>query len=86
VIADDFGVMAPFLERIAAGPVEVVRVPEPEDPEESDAATPGVHLPGGGLLRVTDGGPARSWTVEAPSGAVLCSTGRTTRRRARGWR
>jgi len=71
VVADDFGVMAPFLERIAAGPVDVVRVPEIDDADESDAAAPGVHLPGGGLLRVTEGGPARSWTVEAPPGVVL---------------
>jgi 3-hydroxybutyryl-CoA dehydrogenase len=71
VVADDFGVMAPFLERIAAGPVEVVRVPEMDDADESDAAAPGLHLPGGGLLRVTEGGTARSWTVEAPAGVVL---------------
>jgi 3-hydroxybutyryl-CoA dehydrogenase len=71
VVGDDFGVMAPFLERIAAGPVEVVRVPDVDETDESDTTTPGLHLPGGGLLRVTDGGTARSWTVEAPAGVVL---------------
>jgi 3-hydroxybutyryl-CoA dehydrogenase len=32
---------------------------------------PGLRLPGGGLLRVTDGSTARSWGLEAPAGVVL---------------
>lgn len=70
VVADDFGVMAPFLDRIAAGEVDVVRVSGVDDPDD-EASAPGMHLPGGGLLRVTDGSTARSWSVEAPSGVVL---------------
>jgi len=71
VVADDFGVMAAFLERIDSGGVDVVRVPDAEDAEDADATAPGLHLPGGGLMRVTDGSTARSWTVEAPAGVVL---------------
>jgi 3-hydroxybutyryl-CoA dehydrogenase len=71
VVADDFGVMAPFLDRIAATDVEVIRVPEIDDADDGDAAAPGLHLPGGGVMRVTEGSPARSWVVEAPAGVVL---------------
>ena len=70
VVADDFGVMREFLDRIDAGGVDVVRVPDIGDADDAEVA-PGMHLPGGGLLRVTDGGTARSWTIEAPAGVVL---------------
>lgn len=65
----DFGPMAPFLDRIAAGGVEVVQVTLSD--EEALEELPGLRLPGDGLLRVTDGSPARSWGVEAPGGVVL---------------
>ena len=61
--------MAPFLDRIAAGGVEVVQVTLSD--EEALEELPGLRLPGDGLLRVTDGSPARSWGVEAPGGVVL---------------
>lgn len=66
---DDFGVMAPFLDRIVAGGVDVVRAGGP--PGEPLEDLPGLRLPGNGLLRVTDGGTARSWAVEAEGGVVL---------------
>ncbi len=66
---DDFGVMAPFLDRIAAGGVEVVPAPAPE--AEALDELPGLRLPGHGLLRVTDGSTARSWGMEAEGGVVL---------------
>jgi 3-hydroxybutyryl-CoA dehydrogenase len=65
----DFGPMAPFLERIAAGGVEVVHVTLTDS--EALEELPGLKLPGDGLLRVTDGSPARSWGIEAPGGVVL---------------
>jgi 3-hydroxybutyryl-CoA dehydrogenase len=65
----DFGPMTPFLERIAAGGVRVDHVEA--DDEETLEELPGLRLPGGGLLRVTDGSTARSWSLEAPEGVVL---------------
>ncbi len=65
----DFGPMTPFLDRIAAGGVEIRRVAL-EDVEVMEEL-PGLRLPGGGLLRVTDGSTARSWGLEAPEGVVL---------------
>jgi 3-hydroxybutyryl-CoA dehydrogenase len=70
VVDDDFGVMEPFLDRIAAGGVTVVRTSSGADDEAVDEL-PGMRLPGGGLLRVTDGSTARSWDLEAPGGVVL---------------
>ena len=70
VIDDDFGVMAPFLDRIEAGGVSVVRTSSDGD-EESLEDLPGMRLPAGGLLRVTDGSTARSWDLDAPGGVVL---------------
>jgi 3-hydroxybutyryl-CoA dehydrogenase len=65
----DFGIMEPFLERIEAGGVTIERVTlsDTEVMEE----LPGLRLPGDGLLRVTDGSTARSWSLEAPGGVVL---------------
>ncbi|HYJ76184.1 MAG TPA: 3-hydroxyacyl-CoA dehydrogenase NAD-binding domain-containing protein [Kineosporiaceae bacterium] len=65
----DFGPMTPFLDRIAAGGVRVEHV-EADDAEVLEEL-PGLRLPGGGLLRVTDGSTARSWSLEAPDGVVL---------------
>jgi 3-hydroxybutyryl-CoA dehydrogenase len=65
----DFGPMTPFLDRIAAGGVRVDQV-EADDAEVLEEL-PGLRLPGGGLLRVTDGSTARSWSLEAPDGVVL---------------
>jgi 3-hydroxybutyryl-CoA dehydrogenase len=65
----DFGPMAPFLQRVAAGGVEVREVAL-EDDEVMDEL-PGLRLPGGGLVRVTDGSTARSWGLEATEGVVL---------------
>jgi 3-hydroxybutyryl-CoA dehydrogenase len=65
----DFGPMAPFLDRIAAGGVEVVHVALSD--EEVLDELPGLRLPGEGILRVTDGSTARSWSMEAPGGVVL---------------
>lgn len=65
----DFGPMAPFLGRVAAGGVDVVHVTLSD--EEALEELPGLKLPGDGLLRVTDGSPARSWGIEAPGGVVL---------------
>jgi 3-hydroxybutyryl-CoA dehydrogenase len=65
----DFGPMAPFLDRIAAGGVTIERIAL-EDSEVMEEL-PGLRLPGGGLLRVTDGSTARSWGLEAPDGVVL---------------
>lgn len=69
LVDDDFGPMAPFLDRVEAGGVRVVRVELPDD--QLGEELPGLRLPGGGLLRVTDGSTARSWTLEAPGGVVL---------------
>src|SRR4051812_26446107 len=69
LLDDDFGPMAPFLDRIAAGGVEIRRVSTEEGATEEEL--PGLRLPGGGLLRVTDGSTARSWSLEAPGGVVL---------------
>lgn len=65
----DFGPMTPFLDRIAAGGVEVEHVAMSD--EEVFDELPGLRLPGDGLLRVTDGSTARSWALEAPGGVVL---------------
>jgi 3-hydroxybutyryl-CoA dehydrogenase len=65
----DFGPMTPFLDRVAAAGVEVRHVTL--DDEEVMEELPGLRLPGGGLLRVTDGSTARSWGLEAPEGVVL---------------
>jgi len=65
----DFGPMTPFLDRIAANGVEIRQV-ELDDSEVMEEL-PGLRLPGGGLLRVTDGSTARSWGLEAPEGVVL---------------
>jgi len=65
----DFGPMTPFLDRVAAGGVELQRVAL--DDSEVMEELPGLRLPGGGLLRVTDGSTARSWGLEAPEGVVL---------------
>lgn len=65
----DFGPMGPFLDRVAAGGVEVEHVTLTDD--EVFDELPGLRLPGDGLLRVTDGSTARSWTLEAPGGVVL---------------
>lgn len=69
LIEDDFGPMAPFLERVIAGGVKVERIELGED--QIGDELPGLRLPGGGLLRVTDGSTARSWSLEAPGGVVL---------------
>jgi 3-hydroxybutyryl-CoA dehydrogenase len=65
----DFGPMTPFLDRVAAGGVEIRQVGL--DDSEVMEELPGLRLPGGGLLRVTDGSTARSWGLEAPEGVVL---------------
>jgi len=65
----DFGPMAAFLDRIVAGGVEVEHVALSD--EEVLDELPGLRLPGDGLLRVTDGSTARSWSLEAPGGVVL---------------
>ena len=65
----DFGPMTPFLDRIAAAGVEIRQVAL--DDSEVMEELPGLRLPGGGLLRVTDGSTARSWGLEAPEGVVL---------------
>jgi 3-hydroxybutyryl-CoA dehydrogenase len=65
----DFGPMTPFLDRIAAGGVEIRQVSL--DDSEVMEELPGLRLPGGGLMRVTDGSTARSWGLEAPEGVVL---------------
>jgi 3-hydroxybutyryl-CoA dehydrogenase len=70
VVDDDFGVMELFLDRIEAGGVTVVRSSSGTDEEVFDDL-PGMRLPGGGLLRVTDGSTARSWDLDAPGGVVL---------------
>jgi 3-hydroxybutyryl-CoA dehydrogenase len=70
VLDDDFGVMAPFLDRIEAGGVEVVRRSSGNENEALEDL-PGMRLPAGGLLRVTDGSTARSWDLDAPGGVVL---------------
>ncbi len=70
VIDDDFGVMAPFLDRIEAAGVTVLRTAS-ADEGESLEDLPGMRLPSGGLLRVTDGSTARSWDLDAPGGVVL---------------
>lgn len=70
VVDDDFGVMAAFLDRIEAGGVTVVRSASGADDEVLDDL-PGMRLPSGGLLRVTDGSTARSWDLDAPGGVVL---------------
>ncbi|MDQ1288389.1 MAG: 3-hydroxybutyryl-CoA dehydrogenase [Actinomycetota bacterium] len=69
LVDDDFGPMAPFLDRIEAGGVGIERLDLSED--QLGEELPGLKLPGGGLLRVTDGSTARSWTLEAPGGVVL---------------
>lgn len=69
LLDDDFGVMAPFLNRVEAGGVRIERVTT-ADPDTIEDL-PGLRLPGGGLLRVTDGSTARSWQLEAPGGVVL---------------
>ncbi len=65
----DLGPMAPFLDRVVAGGVEIRDVALDDD--EVMEELPGLRLPGGGLLRVTDGSTARSWGLEAPEGVVL---------------
>ncbi len=65
----DFGPMAPFLDRVCGGGVEVEHVALSD--EEVLEELPGLRLPGEGLLRVTDGSTARSWALEAPGGVVL---------------
>jgi 3-hydroxybutyryl-CoA dehydrogenase len=65
----DMGPMTPFLDRIAAGGVRIDRIAL--DDSEVMEELPGLRLPGGGLLRVTDGSTARSWGLEAPEGVVL---------------
>ena len=69
LIEYDFGPMAPFLDRVAAAGVtiEEVTLSDTEVMEE----LPGLRLPGDGVLRVTDGSTARSWSLEAPGGVVL---------------
>jgi 3-hydroxybutyryl-CoA dehydrogenase len=69
IVEYDLGVMAPFLERIAAGGVRVEELALSD--EEVMEELPGVRLPGGGILRVTDGSSARSWALEASGGVVL---------------
>jgi 3-hydroxybutyryl-CoA dehydrogenase len=70
LVEDDFGPMAAFLDRIDAAGVAVVRVPEASRTEDGPVPA-GLHLPGGGLLRVTDGAPAHSWLDQAPAGVVI---------------
>jgi 3-hydroxybutyryl-CoA dehydrogenase len=70
VFDDDFGVMAAFLDRIEAGGVGIVRTASSDEGEPLDEL-PGMRLPAGGLLRVTDGSTARSWDLDAPGGVVL---------------
>jgi 3-hydroxybutyryl-CoA dehydrogenase len=70
VMDDDFGVMGPFLDRIEAGGVTVVRKASAGN-DEALEDLPGMRLPAGGLLRVTDGSTARSWDLDAPGGVVL---------------
>src|SRR6185295_11175974 len=70
LVEDDFAPMAGFLDRIDAAGVAVVRVPEARRTEDSPAPA-GLHLPGGGLMRVTDGAPAHCWLDEAPAGVVM---------------
>ena len=65
----DMGPMTAFLDRIAAGGVHIDRIAL--DDSEVMEELPGLRLPGGGLLRVTDGSTARSWGLEAPDGVVL---------------
>jgi 3-hydroxybutyryl-CoA dehydrogenase len=65
----DFGPMTPFLDRVGSAGVEIREV-SLEDSEVMEEL-PGLRLPGGGLLRVTDGSTARSWGLEAPEGVVL---------------
>jgi 3-hydroxybutyryl-CoA dehydrogenase len=69
LIEYDFGPMAPFLDRVSAAGVEIeeVSLSDVEVMEE----LPGLRLPGDGVLRVTDGSTARSWSLEAPGGVVL---------------
>lgn len=64
----DFGPMAAFLDRVAASGVTVDHVALSD--EQALEELPGLRLPGDGLLRVSDGSPARSWG-EAPGGVVL---------------
>lgn len=65
----DFGPMTPFLERIEQAGVAIERIALSDS--EALEELPGLRLPGEGLLRVTDGSPARSWAMEAPGGVVL---------------
>ena len=69
LLDDDFGPMAPFLDRVEASGVRIDRTELTEDSTGEDL--PGLRLPGGGLLRVTDGSTARSWILEAPGGVIL---------------
>jgi 3-hydroxybutyryl-CoA dehydrogenase len=69
LVDDDFGPMAPFLDRVEAGGVVIERRELAED--QVGEELPGLRLPGGGLLRATDGSTARSWMLEAPCGVVL---------------
>jgi 3-hydroxybutyryl-CoA dehydrogenase len=69
LLDDDFGPMAPFLDRVEAAGVRIDRTELGEDSTGEDL--PGLRLPGGGLLRVTDGSTARSWILEAPGGVIL---------------
>lgn len=71
VVDDDFGVMAAFLDRIEAGGISVLRIRSGSSQEEALDDLPGMRLPAGGLLRVTDGSTARSWDLDAPGGVVL---------------
>ena len=70
LVEDDFGPMAGFLDRVDAAGVALVRVPEAVRTERGRAPA-GLHLPGGGLLRVSDGSPARAWLGRAPAGVVV---------------
>lgn len=70
VMDDDFGVMGPFLDRIEAGGVTVRRSVSAGNNEALEDL-PGMRLPSGGLLRVTDGSTARSWDLDVPGGVVL---------------
>jgi len=65
----EFGPMAPFVDRIERGGVEIERIALSDS--EALEELPGLRLPGEGLLRVTDGSTARSWAMEAPGGVVL---------------
>lgn len=83
VLEYDFGVMGPFLDRIAEGGVDVQRVALSD--EEVMEQLPGVRLPGDGLLRVTDGSTPRGRGRSRLPVAWCCWTGRTIPPRAPAW-